>query len=64
MSDRTIGMVLVVVGILSLLADIFAVQLGLSQGGPFGLKRELLLAVGIILTGAGLWFLLLKKKKS
>jgi hypothetical protein len=57
-------MVLVIVGILSLLVDIFAVQLGLSQGGPFGLKRELLLAVGIILTGAGLWFLLLKKKKS
>ncbi len=64
MSDRTIGIILVVAGVIGLLVDLFAVQLRLSQGLGFGPKRELLLAVSIILVGAGVWFSFFKKKKA
>jgi hypothetical protein len=54
MSNRAIAIGLIVVGIIVVLASIFAHQLGLGSAG-FGVKKIAGVVVGIIIIAAGLY---------
>ena len=53
MSNKTLGIVLIVVGVLFVVVAILAHTLGLSTSTTLGVKRILLLAVGAIALVAG-----------
>jgi len=52
--NKTLAIVLIVVGILIVLVDVFAAPLHLGSA-YFGLKKIALLVFGIIVAGVGLW---------
>ena len=60
MSNKTYGIILIVVGVLILLVVILATPLHLSAGG-FGLKKIAATIVGVIALAVGL-FLSMRKK--
>jgi hypothetical protein len=61
MSNKTYGILLVVVGVLIVLVVVLAVPLHLSAGG-FGYKKIAAVVIGMIALAAGL-FLSLRKAK-
>ena len=65
MSNKNIGIVLIVVGVLFVIVAILAHTLGLSSSNAMGMKRILMLAVGAIAFVAGLVMaFFMKPKKS
>ena len=65
MSNKTLGIVLIVVGVLLVALAFLAHQLGLSSTTVFGLKKILSLAIGVIALVAGVVMaFVMKPKKS
>jgi hypothetical protein len=64
MSNKTIGIVLIVVGVLLVALAFLAHQLGLSATATFGLKKYLSLGVGAVALLGGLYMAFIFKKKS
>ena len=62
MSNKTYGIVLIVVGVLIVLVVFLAAPLHLGGAG-FGLKKIAALVVGVIALAAGLYMTLSKKVK-
>jgi hypothetical protein len=55
MSQKTIGVILIVVGVVLLVVSLAADQLGIGAGGGIGGKQLAGAAVGIIVAVAGGW---------
>ena len=55
MSRKTLGLILVVLGVLVIVVGAFADTLGIGEGGAFGWKQTVALIVGIIVAVAGGW---------
>jgi len=55
MSQRTLGIVLLVLGIVLLVVSLAADQLGIGSGGGIGGKQLAGAAVGIVVAVAGGW---------
>ena len=53
MSKRTIGILLLIAGIVIVLVALFAGYIGLSQSTSIGLRKELLALVGVIVGVVG-----------
>jgi Na+/H+-dicarboxylate symporter len=65
MSNKTYGIILIVVGVVFVIVAILAHSLGLSSSNAMGLKKILLLAVGVVALVAGLVMaFFMKPKKS
>jgi len=63
MSNRTIGIILIVAGILAIVLVIIAPSIGLASPEGFGIKRTLLTAAGVIAIAAGFFFAVMRTKK-
>ena len=64
MSNKTLGIVLIVVGVLLVALAFLAHTLGLSGSNVFGLKKILALAVGVIALVAGVVMAFVMKPKA
>jgi len=65
MSNKTIGIVLVIVGVLLVAVVLLAHTLGLSSSTALGLKKILMLVVGVVVFVGGLVMaFFMKPKKS
>lgn len=62
MKNKTLGIILIVLGVLAVVFDFLAGPLGLSHPG-FGWKQISLLVVGILAFAAGLFMTFAKSKK-
>jgi hypothetical protein len=60
MSQKTLGYVLVVVGVVVLLVSIFADALGLGNGTSFGWKQIAGSVGGVVVAAAGVWMAMRK----
>ncbi len=56
MSQKTLGYVLVVVGLVLVVVGVFADSLGIGATGGFGWKQIVATVVGVIVLVAGFWF--------
>ncbi len=54
-SQKTLGYVLVVVGIVLLVVGLFADSLGIGSGGGFGWKQIAASVAGVVVAAAGYW---------
>ncbi len=54
MKTKTVGLVLIVLGVLMIVLDLLIEPLQLGGGGGFGWKQIALLAAGIVVAGAGI----------
>jgi hypothetical protein len=63
MSNRTIGFILILVGILAIVLVIIAPSIGLASAGGFGTKRIILTAVGVIALAGGFILTMVRAKK-
>jgi hypothetical protein len=61
MKNKTLGIVLVILGILMIAFDLLAVPLNIASPG-FGWKQMSLMTVGVVVLAAGLMLSLSKKK--
>jgi uncharacterized membrane protein len=59
MSKKTIGIILIVLGVILAVVSAFADRLGIGSGG-FGTKQLIGTAIGIIVTLVGVWLALSK----
>lgn len=55
MSRKTVGYVVAGLGILVILASVFADTLGLGTVAGFGWKQGVGVVVGLVLAGVGMW---------
>jgi len=62
MSNKTYGILLIVIGVVVLAVVLLAVPLHLSVGG-FGLKKIAATVIGVLVLAAGLFLTLRKKGK-
>jgi len=60
MSKRTIGIVLVVIGVIVVIVSLAADALGIGSGGGIGWKQLLGAAVGVVVVLGGGWLALRK----
>ncbi len=56
MSQKTLGYVLIVVGVVLIVLSVFADTLGIGSGGGFGWKQIVGTVVGIVVALVGGWF--------
>ena len=61
MSKRTLGIILVVLGLVLALVAIFVDKLGLGPTPGFGWKQTLVLVVGALVAVGGVWWGWIKK---
>lgn len=61
MKNKTLGIVLVILGVLMIALDLLAVPLGIASAG-YGWKQIALMVAGVVALGAGLFLSLSKSK--
>jgi hypothetical protein len=59
MNNRTIGFIMIALGVILAAISVLADVIGIGSGG-FGLKQVLGTAVGVVLAIIGVWFVLSK----
>jgi len=57
MSNRTIGILIIVVGVLLVVASLAADLIGIGSGGGLGWKQLLGAGVGVLVVAAGVWWM-------
>ena len=57
MSKRTIGILIIVVGVLLVVASLAADLIGIGSGGGLGWKQLLGAGVGVLVVAAGVWWM-------
>ncbi len=63
MSNKTIGLILIVAGVLAIVLVLIAPSIGLASPEGFGIKRTLLTAAGVIAIGAGAYLNFVRARK-
>ena len=57
MSKRTVGIVLIVLGVLLAVASLAADVIGIGSGGGLGWKQLLGAGVGVLVVAVGVWWM-------